>query len=195
MRPRRTSTSAVLLPLVVALVLVVGYNTYTLWSLAIQVVGNAKPCPAAADRQVLQEARELEQRTFTSGRIAVVRPFIPAHLDRLLEDMASWERPEFAPCRAEPLGRSDQKPDIVFYFSYGLHQFPDVVATLRRTWTAAGWRRCFAHMRVISAGLNETADRYLPGQKTANASRSSAEEEGQKRQPAPSGTPSPARVR
>lgn len=131
-----------------------------------------------------------EKQVFTSGRIAVVRPFIPSHVDRLVEDMASWERPEFRPCDPGPVGKDDgDRPDLVLYFSYPLDQFPEVVSTLERAWAAATWRPCFAEMRVISAGLDPAADRYLPSQKTAESAKDEAEAEEAKR-PAPSGASS-----
>jgi hypothetical protein len=82
----------------------------------------------------------------------------------------------------------EQKPDLVLYFSYPLEEFPEVVATLRRAWKDARWRHCFADMRLISAGLNATADRYLPGRRTQqteeNTNTTLPEED---KRPAPSG--------
>jgi hypothetical protein len=118
----------------------------------------------------------------------VVRPFIPSHVDRLVEDMASWERPEFRPCDSGPAGNAGDRPDLVLYFSYPLDQFPEVVSTLERAWAAATWRPCFAELRIISAGLDPAADRYLPSQKTAESAKDEAEAEEAKR-PAPSGAP------
>jgi hypothetical protein len=138
-----------------------------------------------------------EKQTFTSGRIAVVRPFIPSHVDRLVADMASWELPEFSPCHdvdhdAGAAAWSATKPDLVLYFSYPLDQFPDVVATVRRAWVDARWRRCFADVKLMSAGLDAEADRYLPNQKTASSAK---EKEGddqpaerEPKRPAPSGS-------
>ncbi len=119
----------------------------------------------------------------------MVRPFIPSHVDRLVEDMASWERPEFRPCDSGPAGNAGDRPDLVLYFSYPLDQFPEVVSTLERAWAAATWRPCFAEMRIISAGLDPAADRYLPSQKTAESAKEEAEAEEAKR-PAPSGAAS-----
>lgn len=135
----------------------------------------------------------------------MVRPFIPAHVDWLVHDMATWNLPEFAPCekeegkwreheeedgsRVDRLLAEREKPDLVLYFSYPLEEFPEVVRTLRGSWATAPWRECFARVRIISAGLNASADRYLPNQKMANSSKE--EDPEQQKRPAPSGTQFP----
>ncbi|ELR23416.1 uncharacterized protein ACA1_070020 [Acanthamoeba castellanii str. Neff] len=158
---------------VVVVLLLIAHNVYTLYIMRLAVERPVGPSNG-------------EKQVFTSGRIAVVRPFIPSHVDRLVEDMASWERPEFRPC-ALPAGNDDgDRPDLVLYFSYPLDQFPEVVSTLQRAWAAAAWSPCFAEMRIISAGLDPAADRYLPSQKTAESAKDEAEAEEAK-PPAPSG--------
>ncbi|KAL6072081.1 Glycosyltransferase family 15 protein [Balamuthia mandrillaris] len=111
------------------------------------------------------------------GNIAVVRPFIPSHLDQLLSDMARWNEASYFPCPQEgggaPPAGAHGSMELVFYFSYDFGAAPDVVQQLETAWRTSLWRRCFTGMSLLSAGLDPAKDVYLPGRQGKPASASS----------------------
>jgi len=107
-------------------------------------------------------------------RAAIVRPFIPTHLDELVSDLKRWDQELTFPCSTSPPAyqldfpgkeKSRIQVDLIFYFAYHLEEHPEgpsSKATLEQAVEAFSWRPCFNDVRYMSSGLNSSTDRYRP---------------------------------